>query len=66
MSKLTNSIIMDSLIDSYLKGEMMPNEEVMFFSQLKYNQAFRERAYLTAMVIESGNQQRKASKSKKK
>lgn len=55
MAKPTKSYLMDLQIDRYLKGEMMADEESMFISQLHSDNKLRERAYVTAMVITSGN-----------
>lgn len=58
MSKLTRSYKMDLLIDRYLKGEMESDEESRFLLQLQTDNELRKRAYLTAMIIASGNQQK--------
>lgn len=58
MSKLTRSYKMDLLIDRYLKGEMEPDEESRFLLQLQTDNELRKRAYLTAMIIALGNQQK--------
>ena len=55
MAKPTKSYLMDLQIDRYLKGKMMADEESMFISQLHSDNKLRERAYVTAMVITSGN-----------
>ena len=55
MSKLTRSYKMDLLIDRYLKGEMESDEESRFLLQLQTDNELRKRAYLTAMIIASGN-----------
>jgi hypothetical protein len=58
MSKLTRSYKMDLLIDCYLKGEMESDEESRFLLQLQTDNELRKRAYLTAMIIASGNLQK--------
>lgn len=58
MAKPTKSYLMDLQIDRYLKGEMMADEESMFISQLHSDNKLRERAYVTAIVITSGNNQK--------
>ena len=58
MSKLTRSYKMDLLIDRYLKGEMESDEESRFLLQLQTDNELRKRAYLTAMIIASGNLQK--------
>ena len=58
MSKLTRNYKMDLLIDRYLKGEMESDEESRFLLQLQTDNELRKRAYLTAMIIASGNLQK--------
>lgn len=58
MLKLTRSYKMDLLIDRYLKGEMESDEESRFLLQLQTDNELRKRAYLTAMIITSGNLQK--------
>jgi hypothetical protein len=58
MSKLTRSYKMDLLIDRYLKGEMESDEESRFLLQLQTDNELRKRAYLTPMIIASGNLQK--------
>lgn len=58
MSKLTRKYKMDLLIDRYLKGEMESDEESRFLLQLQTDNELRKRAYLTAMIIASGNLQK--------
>jgi hypothetical protein len=58
MSKLTRSYKMDLLIERYLKGEMESDEESRFLLQLQTDNELRKRAYLTAMIIASGNLQK--------
>ena len=58
MSKLTRSYKMDLLIERYLKGEMESDEESRFLLQLQTDIELRKRAYLTAMIIASGNLQK--------
>lgn len=59
MSKPTRSYKMDLLIDRYIKGKMESDEESWFLQQLQTDNELRKRAYLTAMIIVSGNQQKK-------
>jgi len=46
---------MDCLIDEYLRGEMSKDEQNEFIGLLRKDKRFKERAYLTAMIIVSVN-----------
>jgi hypothetical protein len=48
-----DTIKMDERIDDFLKGRMSMEEEHQFLSDLKSNKILRERAHITALLVES-------------
>lgn len=48
-----HEINMDERIDSYLRGQMIKEEESQFISDCENNSELKERAYITALLAKS-------------